>query len=50
MLGFICIIPLKEQVISSIEFTWKKPFDLQNEMIKRRIDNASFQIEQFTSL
>lgn len=48
MHGFICVIPLKNQV-SSIEFTWKKPFDFQGKMTKRRIDNASFQLEQFTS-
>ena len=49
MHGFICVIPLKNQV-SSIEFTWKKPFDFQGKMTKRRIDNASYQIEQFTSI
>ena len=48
MHGFICVIPLKNQV-SSIEFTWKKPFDFQGKMTKRRIDNASYQLEQFTS-
>lgn len=48
MHGFICVIPLRDPV-DTIEFTWKKPFDFQGEMTKRRVDNTSFQIEQFTS-
>lgn len=47
MHGFICVVPLDGKV-SPIEFSWKKPFAFQGEMVKRRI-NDNFQIEQFTT-
>lgn len=35
MHGFICVVPLDGKV-SPIEFSWKKPFAFQGEMVKRR--------------